>query len=513
MKRTISLLLTLALMFALSVTAFAASATADITLTYDLSVNGSNDIVVKTGDIITVSYKLSASETSSVSATQNEIYYDHTFFEFVDGSNKQSAGYTDYTTTLQERLSGKRYVYFNTIATHTHDTTPVEIGTFQLKVIASSGESSISNVNYKATDTKAVRFGTTANDLHVSIGTPQTQKFTVTFTGADGEIFKTMTVTAGDSISIPDGPSRTGYDFKYWSIGGDTTPYYPGETYAPKYDVSFAPTWEKNDPHPIIIVNKVLSFDTNGGSTIDSITALKGTKIDLSEYVPTKTGYIFGGWYLDSKLSQKVTNVTLDTSVTVYAKWISEPTREFPFVDVKRNDWFYDDVWYVWDRGLMNGTSANTFSPEMSTTRGMIVTVLYRLSGSPIVYSENPFTDLEAGSYYERAVIWAAANGVVLGYGDGRFGPNDNITREQMAAILYRYASLKGVDVNYYTEGVYEKYADTDTVSAYAVPAMKWACGRNIINGTSETTLSPTDEAKRSQIAAILHRFCENILR
>ena len=171
MKKTISLLLVLALMFTLSATVFAA--TADITMKYDLSSNGSNDIVVQTGDVITVSYKLSASEECTVSVTQNEIYYDHNFFEFVADSNKPSDGFTDYMTTLQERLSGKRYVYFNTMTTHKHDKTPAEIGTFQLKVIATSGETTVANVNVNAADLTTVAYGASTQDLHVSIGTVQ----------------------------------------------------------------------------------------------------------------------------------------------------------------------------------------------------------------------------------------------------------------------------------------------------------------------------------------------------
>lgn len=135
MKKALSLILSLVMAAMLCVPAFAATSSG-IVLTYDLHCGGEHDIVVQTGDIITVAYDLSASEETDVSATQNEIYYDHSFFQIVAGSNKASAGFEDYTTTLQERLSGKRYVYFNTMTTHTHTTTPVEIGTFQLKVIA-----------------------------------------------------------------------------------------------------------------------------------------------------------------------------------------------------------------------------------------------------------------------------------------------------------------------------------------------------------------------------------------
>ncbi len=119
-----------------------------------------------------------------------------------------------------------------------------------------------------------------------------------------------------------------------------------------------------------------------------------------------------------------------------------------PFGDVQSTDWYYDEVQYVYENGLMSGTSATTFSPDTTTTRGMIVTILHRLEGTPAVSTSGTFADVTAGRYYTDAVEWASANGIVGGYGNGRFGPNDPITREQMAAILYRYAAYKEYDVS-----------------------------------------------------------------
>ena len=180
-----------------------------------------------------------------------------------------------------------------------------------------------------------------------------------------------------------------------------------------------------------------------------------------------------------------------------------------PFTDVQEDMWYYSAVQYVYAQGLMAGTTTSTFSPDMSTSRGMIVTILHRLSGSPAGGSSN-FTDVATDMYYADAVAWAAANGVVSGYGDGRFGPNDPITREQMALILQGYARLEGKDVSARTD--LSVYTDAGAVSNYALEAMRWARAVGLINGTSDTTLTPRGTATRAQAAVILRGFCENVV-
>ena len=253
----------------------------------------------------------------------------------------------------------------------------------------------------------------------------------------------------------------------------------------------------------------VLKFETNGGSRISDVYAPYDTKIDLSKYEPVKDGYRFTGWYLDRMLTEEVTSVRMTKNATVYAGW---RRTELPFIDVRGDDWFYDDVAYVYENGLMNGTSETTFSPYISTTRGMIVTILYRMEGKPTVFEACPFTDVKAGAYYERAIVWAAENGIVKGYGNGCFGPDDQITREQMAAILYRYAKNRGLDVSVGENTNILSYDDALDISEYAVPAIQWACGAQIIHGADDR-LTPGAKATRAQVAAILHRFCENVLK
>ena len=183
-------------------------------------------------------------------------------------------------------------------------------------------------------------------------------------------------------------------------------------------------------------------------------------------------------------------------------------TAKLPFSDVNVNNWYYNAVQYVYNKGLMQGTGSSTFSPATSTTRGMVVTLLYRLAGSPSVSGSNSFSDVDSDAYYAAAVTWAAKNNIVSGYDSGKFGPNDPITREQLAAILYRYASAQSYDVS--KTGDLSSFSDVSKVSSYAKTALAWANGSGLITGTNNQTLNADGTADRSQLAAILMRFCES---
>ena len=254
-----------------------------------------------------------------------------------------------------------------------------------------------------------------------------------------------------------------------------------------------------------------LTFETNGGNAIAKVTKNKGTTIDLAQYAPTKSGATFEGWYADKGLTQKITSVKLDANTTVYAKWTETPVSSLPFGDVKSGDWFYNDVKYVYEKGMMAGTAADVFAPNATTTRAMIVTILYRLEGSPAVTGTSAFVDVPAGQWYTDAVNWAAANQIVKGTSATTFAPNDSITREQMAAILYRYAQYKGYDVT--KKADLSGYSDNGQVSAYAKDALAWANAAKLINGVTNTTLAPQGNATRAQVSAILHRFCDGVVK
>lgn len=254
-----------------------------------------------------------------------------------------------------------------------------------------------------------------------------------------------------------------------------------------------------------------LTFETNGGNAIAKVTKNKGTTIDLAQYAPTKSGATFEGWYADKGLTKKITSVKLDANTTVYAKWTEAPVSGLPFGDVKSADWFYNDVKYVYEKGMMAGTAADVFAPNATTTRAMIVTILYRLEGSPAVTGTGAFVDVPAGQWYTDAVNWAAANQIVKGTSATTFAPNDSITREQMAAILYRYAQYKGYDVT--KKADLSGYSDNGQVSAYAKDALAWANAAKLINGVTNTTLAPQGNATRAQVSAILHRFCDGVVK
>ena len=254
-----------------------------------------------------------------------------------------------------------------------------------------------------------------------------------------------------------------------------------------------------------------LTFETNGGNAISKVTKNKGTTIDLAQYAPTKSGATFEGWYADKGLTKKITSVKLDANTTVYAKWTEAPVSGLPFGDVKSADWFYNDVKYVYEKGMMAGTAADVFAPNTTTTRAMIVTILYRLEGSPAVTGTSAFVDVPAGQWYTDAVNWAAANQIVKGTSATTFAPNDSITREQMAAILYRYAQYKGYDVT--KKADLSGYSDNGQVSAYAKDALAWANAAKLINGVTNTTLAPQGNATRAQVSAILHRFCDGVVK
>lgn len=197
------------------------------------------------------------------------------------------------------------------------------------------------------------------------------------------------------------------------------------------------------------------------------------------------------------------------SSITVTVAFTVQTAPTMTFTDVDTGDWFYEAVQYAYGNGMMNGVGNNLFAPSSNLTRSMIAQVLYNLEGTP-VGSSGVFTDVAAGQWYADAVNWAAANDIVGGYGNGKFGPEDDITREQMAQILYNYATFKGYDVS--VQGNLSVFNDGATTSDWALSAMKWAVGSGLLQGYNGN-LNPTGTATRAEVAQILMNFCENIAR
>ena len=342
----------------------------------------------------------------------------------------------------------------------------------------------------------------------------QTTEFIVIFDGNGGTpSVGSMTTTNQKLPSLPSASRSGSYSFDGWyteksggtKITTDTvfsakTTVYAHWTYIGGGGGGYNPP----------VTYYTLRFETGGGSDIPSVQEAYNTYIDLTKYVPTWRGHTFIGWYSERSLTNKVSGVYLTKDMTVYAGWRVDEnpgTGVNPFTDVSEKDWFYGDVMFVYENGLMLGTSKTLFSPHGTATRGMMATILWRMEGSPVPKGKNSFTDVEAGKWYADAITWTAENGIFAGYGKDKFGPGDPITREQLAAIFYRYADYKGYDLT--VKGDLDKFKDADKITDYAKTAMQWAVGSGLMKGKSGNLLDPQGTATRAEIAAMLHRFIE----
>ena len=338
-------------------------------------------------------------------------------------------------------------------------------------------------------------------------------EFTITFDGNGGTpSVRSMTTTNQKLTSLPSASRSGSYSFDGWytdKSGGTkitTDTVFSANTTVYAHWTYIGGGGGYNPP----VTYYTLRFETGGGSDIPSVREAYNAYIDLSQYVPTWRGHTFIDWYSERSLTNKVSGVYLTKDMTVYAGWRVDEnpnTGANPFTDVSEKDWFYGDVMFVYENGLMLGTSKTLFSPHGTATRGMMATILWRMEGSPAPKGKNSFTDVEAGKWYADAITWTAENGIFAGYGKDKFGPDDPITREQLAAIFYRYADYKGYDLT--VKGNLDKFKDADKITDYAKTAMQWAVGSSLVKGKSGNLLDPQGTATRAEIAAMLHRFIE----
>lgn len=310
---------------------------------------------------------------------------------------------------------------------------------------------------------------------------------------------------------------KSGYHFKEWEVISGNVKIEDNKFTMPAENVTVKAIFERNASSSGGggggTTYYTLTFETNGGGSMQAIRAARGKTLDLSAYTPMRDGYDFGGWYADKDLTQRITEIKLSGSKTVYADWKKrEPDAvKNPFADVNAGDWFYRDVLFSYEKGLMSGMDAAAFAPYANTTRAQIAVIFYRMEGSPAVEGENSFTDVVRDSgtaWFYDAVTWAQKNGIMGGYGNSSFAPNDPITREQLAAIFYRYAQYKGYDT---TQGgmAIREFDDYESISDYAMGAMAWAVNTGLVKGDSNL-LYPKGTATRAEIAALFHRFAEN---
>lgn len=367
------------------------------------------------------------------------------------------------------------------------------------------------------------------------VGDPDITLAKVSFETDSGNAPAAFYGAAGDTVTLPDDkPTKTGYNFAGWKNedgGEDAETFKAGAEYLMgETDVTLTAQWNRRNSgggapsgggggSAVTEYAVTVSTADNGSVAVSPKNAEKGDTVTVT--VTPDEGYVLESLTVTDKDGDKVSTTKGEdgkytftmpgSTVTVKAVFAEEGTvSELPFEDVSVDQWFYEAVKYVYDNELMNGISATEFNPNGLLTRGTIAQVLFNLEGAD-ADAAAVFDDVPADAWFADAVNWAAANNIVTGYGDGTFGPDNNITREQMAAILYRYAQFKGYDVS--AKGDLTAFTDGDNVSEWATDALAWCVGAKLINGRDNGTVDATGTATRAEIAQIFMNFCENIAK
>lgn len=269
-----------------------------------------------------------------------------------------------------------------------------------------------------------------------------------------------------------------------------------------------------------------------GGGSSSSVTAYTVTYVVLGEKTtekvnanrtvkkpenPSVEGYMFEGWYTDmAYISEYDFSAKVTGNLTLYAKMTAGGDEEQKEVeslynDVEKEAWYKEAIDYVTKKGIMVGISENEFAPEVPVTRGMFVTVIHRIEGTPGASEKSTFEDVKRNSWYAEAVDWANENNIVYGYSDKEYGPDDIITREQMAAIIYRYAEYKGINSSVENGEKYKVYSDYENISEYAKNAVSWVSEKGLMSGDEGGTFRPTDKATRAETAQMIMNVIENL--
>ena len=386
-------------------------------------------------------------------------------------------------------------------------------------VAGSDGKFAVSGKLYESQTSSVIML--CAQDFAENTSIPQTALVikkisnTVTVNDSYAENSGSGEYSEGETVTIKAG-ERSGYKFSGWTTddGVQFADSKSAETTftMPSKAVTVTANWTKSsggNGGGGGNVRYTVSFETNGGNDIASKTVTKNSVIKEPE-LPIKDGFDFEGWYTDKELKTKYDFTEKVTkNFTLYAKWTEKDNGEWknPFTDVKENDWFYASVKYAYENDLMKGISNTEFAPDSEVTRAMFVTVIYRMENEPQT-GKCAFTDVESDSYYENAVAWANENGIVSGISEECFAPNEPITREQMAAIIYRYAAFKGYDI---TTSSNTSYTDNDNISDYAKDAVIWAAEKSVMTGNTDGSFAPKANTTRAQVASVFMRMVENL--
>ena len=379
-------------------------------------------------------------------------------------------------------------------------------------------------LNYEANDNGTYTYHKTleealkVSDTVSSVEAAKDNTNAVTVTVKNGNDETKITLKKNDTYKLPT-LSDQGYNhFQGWTDQNGKH-YEGGQEVAISSNMTFTAVWSYIPPaNPNYRID--IPAAEGGTVTADPAAAKAGATVTLT--ATPDEGYAVGTITVTDRFGDavKVTENADGTytftmpngQVTVKATFVEteEPAPAEPFTDVDENDWFYDEVVYVYENGLMNGVENNQFAPNTATNRAMLATILYRLAGEPDVSGDLPFTDVAAGTWYTDAVLWAAQNGIVNGLGENTFAPMNTLTREQLVTMLYRYAEAEGYDVSAAAD--LSGYPDAGKVQSYAQEAMSWAVAEGIVEGM-DGNLNPAGSATRAQIATILMRFCEGVAK
>ena len=302
--------------------------------------------------------------------------------------------------------------------------------------------------------------------------------------------------------------AAAGNNYSITYVNGTLTvknyPYIP----QPTYDVEIADDITGGD----VSASKKLAY--RGDTITITVTSDAGYELTALIVTDSRSNTVAVTKISDSKYTFKMPGYDVEIDA-VFAKIDTTCPGDktcpmYGYTDLDRTLWYHDGIHYCIEHGLMIGTGTNIFEPNSATSRAMIVTILWRLEGSPVVNYAMDFEDVAADQWYTEAVRWAASEKIVEGYSDTAFGPTDPITREQFATILWRYAKYKGYDVSVGEDTNILSYEDAFSISEYAIPAMQWACGAGLMQGDG-VNLTPKADATRAQAAALFQRFCENV--
>lgn len=455
---------------------------------------------------------LSADDFTFIAMSENELVYD--------GSEKT------VLVTLKDDITGAGVVtvkYYSEDGTQL-ESAPTDAGKYIVKVDVTEGDNY--NETIDLTDASWTFEVRQAAAVIAESGTPNAGRVKL------GQKLSTSNITRGVVNGLNNEPLEGTWTWKNDRVMDETGTFEETAVFTPD-DKNYAPIEtvlsvtvyraSSGGGGGSVTVSYTVTFDTQGGSEVASKSVTSGNSAAKPED-PTKDGYVFEGWFTDKACTEAYDfDSKVTKNITLYAKWTEETTQtpeptetteptepdewENPFDDVEEDDWFYEDIKFTQEKGLFSGMSETEFAPDMAITRGMLVTVLWRAENQPVVNYLMSFEDVDEAAYYGEAIRWAASEKIVNGYSETEFAPDKLITREEMAAIINRYADYKGMETA--QTGDLSQFTDAAQISEWASANVSWAVGNGILSGRGDGTLDPKGNTTRAETAAILHRLIE----